>query len=536
MNLEIFKNPDPSGRMSKESFLFKNHREEYDYIIEFCGINKIFDIPFKEKVYLCLNGIKSVQLCKNTNCNNKVKFKNSTLGYNEYCSKGCISSDPNIKSMKEQKSLERFGTKTPAESKEIKEKIIKTNNAKYGANSAMCLKETQEKSKQTLIKNYGVSNPSESKELLNKRIESFKLSSYRETYKNTSLEKYGVEHPWKNKDIHDKSVNGSIESRNKLKKQSILRMIGNYKLIDLCYETGDALIKCDIDHQFTTTREFIYNRFRVKSEICTICNPICDKKSGAEVSLIKYIREIYEGRILENDRNIINPFEVDIYLPDLKMAFEYNGLWWHSSEYRESNYHFLKQRSAKERDIKLITIWEDEWIFRNETTKSFILNKIGKIDDKIFARNCKIEMVDKETSDSFLNNNHLSGKCNSSVRISLNHKDEIVCLVTFSKNGEGWELDRFCNKNYTQVIGGFSKILKSFVYLINPKYIITYSDNMVSDGDVYGKNGFKLVEELSPSYTLLVSKNREHRFYGVKENKTYPKIYNAGNKKWIWKV
>jgi len=206
MNLEIFKNPDPSGRMSKESFLFKNHREEYDYIIEFCGINKIFDIPFKEKVYLCLNGIKSVQLCKNTNCNNKVKFKNSTLGYNEYCSKGCISSDPNIKSMKEQKSLERFGTKTPAESKEIKEKIIKTNNAKYGANSAMCLKETQEKSKQTLQINYGVDNPVKSKELLNKRIESFKLSDYKESYKKKSLEKYGVDHPWMNPEIHKKTI------------------------------------------------------------------------------------------------------------------------------------------------------------------------------------------------------------------------------------------------------------------------------------------------------------------------------------------
>ena len=118
MNLEIFKNPDPSGRMSKESFLFKNHREEYDYIIEYCGVNKIFDIPFKEKVYLCLNGINSIPLCKNPNCGKIVSFRNSSLGYREYCCNRCIGSDPNIIKLKEQKSLERFGTKTPSESKE----------------------------------------------------------------------------------------------------------------------------------------------------------------------------------------------------------------------------------------------------------------------------------------------------------------------------------------------------------------------------------------------------------------------------------
>jgi len=535
MNLEIFKNSDPSGRMSKESFLFKNYREEYDHIIEYCGLNRIFDVNFKEKVYLCINGIKKVPTCKNITCEKKVKFKNSTLGYYEYCSNRCISSDPNIKNIKEQKSIQKYGTKHPSQSKEIKDKIIKTNNLKYGGNSPMCLKDIQEKSKNTLLENYGVDNPSKSQDLLKKRVDSFKLSDYKENFKKSSLEKYGVDHPWKDKYIHNKSVIGSIESRNVLKRESILRMIGNYTLINIYFETGDALIKCDIGHQFTTTREFIYNRFKIKSEICTTCNPIKEQKSGAEVSIIKYIREIYDGEVLENDRNIINPFEVDIYLPDLKISFEYNGLWWHSSEYRESNYHYLKQRNAKESGIKLITIWEDEWVHRNETVKSFILNKIGRIDNKIFARNCKIEIIDKERSDIFLNENHLSGKCNSSIRISLNYKGNIVCLTTFSRKGEGWELDRFCNKNYTQIVGGFSKILKSFINLINPKYIITYSDNMVSEGDVYQKNGFELVEEMPPSYTLLVSKNREHRFYGVKEKKIYPKIYNAGNKKWIWK-
>ena len=36
MNLDIFKKDDPSGRMSKESYIMKNYKEEYDYIINYC--------------------------------------------------------------------------------------------------------------------------------------------------------------------------------------------------------------------------------------------------------------------------------------------------------------------------------------------------------------------------------------------------------------------------------------------------------------------------------------------------------------------
>ena len=534
MNLEIFKTPDPSGRMSKELYLFKNHKEEYNYIVEYCGSNKIFDIPFKEKVYICINNLNCVPICKNLNCNNSVKFRNSTLGYLNYCSTKCISSDPNIKKIKEEKSFEKYGTKTPSESNLIKEKIIKTNNERYGGNSPMSSKKTQEMSKKTLMKNHGVDNPNRSPDLLKKRIESFKSSNYKETYKNTSIKKYGVEHPWMNKEIHKKTEITSINARNNNTKKSILKMLDTYKLIDISYETGDALIECDKNHIFSSTRNFIYNRYRIKSEICTICNPINCPKSGSEISIIKFIKEVYNNQMIENDRNIIKPFEIDIYLPELKIGFEYNGLWYHSSEYRKSNYHYLKQNKAKESDIKLITIWEDEWVYRNDAVKSFILNKLIKTPNKIFARKCKIELIGKDESDVFLNHNHLSGKCNSSVRISLKYKNEILCLITFSKKNKGWELDRFCNKNYTQVIGGFSKILKYFIRQFNPKYITTYSDNMVSDGEVYEKNGFELIGELSPSYTLLISKIRKHRFVGKNVDKLYPKIYNAGNKKWIY--
>ena len=141
MTLDIFKINDPSGKMCKESYVSKNFLEEYEYIIQKINI----EIPFKEKVYLVLNNIEK-PICKNPNCKTPVKFKNSTIGYLDYCSNKCIGSDPNIIKLKEIKSIEKYGTKTPAESNIIKEKIKKTNNLKYGGNSPMSSNKIKNKS------------------------------------------------------------------------------------------------------------------------------------------------------------------------------------------------------------------------------------------------------------------------------------------------------------------------------------------------------------------------------------------------------
>jgi len=64
---------------------------------------------------------------------------------------------------------------------------------------------------------------------------------------------------------------------------------------------------------------------------CKICNPVNTIYiSQEEISLLEYIKSIYSGSIISGDNDIIKPFEVDIYLPEKKLAIEYNGLYWHS--------------------------------------------------------------------------------------------------------------------------------------------------------------------------------------------------------------
>lgn len=566
MNLEIFKNPDPTGKMSREKFLIKNYPEEYNYIINFCQQHNLEHLLFKQKIYHTINNITNIILCKNPNCNNPVNYKNSTIGYHEYCSTKCISSDPNIKKVKEEKSILKFGTKTPAESKIIKNKIIETNNQKYGGNSPMSNVFIKYKSKKTLMKNWGVDNPSKSKEFLNKRIESFKNSDYKESYKKTSLEKYGVEHPWMNKEIHFKT----IEFFYKDYKKRIEDKIIDKNIIFIKFDKNEStnlLFKCnDCGNNFSILPYQFYGRINRNNSICTSCFPISESSSIDQIELLNFISKNYNGEILSNIKNIISPYEIDIYLPNLKIGFEFNGVFWHSDKFKDKNYHLNKNQISNKSGINIYTIWEDDWTMKREICQSFILNKLNKTDKIIYARKCEIREIKYEISRNFLNVNHLQGDCKSSIRIGLFHNNELVSLMTFSKlrlplqrfeknrnKDKHYELTRFCNKTYSSVVGGASKMLKFFINKYQPIQIETYSDNLISNGNLYEKLGFKYEHTSNPGYWYLIDGIREHRFnwrknklikMGYDKNKTeeeimlelgHYKIYNAGNKKWVFK-
>ena len=563
MNLEIFKQPDPAGKFSKEKYLIKNYPEEYDYIINFSIKNKIIDTPFKEKVYLCINDIKYIPTCKNPNCDNKVNYKNSTIGYYEYCCNKCISSDTNIKKIKEEKSIEKFGTKSPAQSKIIKDKIIETNNKKYGGNSPMSNLKIQEKSKNTLLKNYGVTCPSHNKNILYKRIENFKKSDYKITFAKTNMEKYGVTHPWKLTEIHHKTKISHF-------KDNIINKINtNYKFITCEFlkngNPSNIILYCEKCYEnFNITNWQFHSRIEnTPNQLCTNCYPIADNSSLMQIDLLNFIKDNYNGIILENSKNIINPYEIDIFLPELNLGIEFNGLHWHSDRYKNNDYHLKKWQKSIDNNINLITIWEDDWITKKDICKSFLLNKLNKTPNKIFARKCLIKEVSYNDSKVFLESNHLQGNSISSTRVGLYYNNELISLMTFGKlrlplsgiNTENeYELIRFANKINTNCVGGASRLLSSFIKNYKPKTMISYSDNLISNGNLYKKLGFEYSHTSNPGYWYIINEIREHRFnwrksklvsMGYDKNKTefeimlengYNKIFNAGNKKWILKL
>lgn len=156
---------------------------------------------------------------------------------------------------------------------------------------------------------------------------------------------------------------------------------------------------CNKRHSFKHSVKAQYER---NFEYCTECQKF--EPSTLEVEVRSFIGRIYNNEIIYNYKNIPNVSEVDIYLPELGIAFEVNGEYWHSNKIaRKNGWNSAKQKHKHKKDnclkssVRLYFIWEDDWRLNKESTmkeirealiglsKDFrILNRLESNRDKIF--------------------------------------------------------------------------------------------------------------------------------------------------------
>lgn len=465
-----------------------------------------------------------------------------------------------VKEKSKQTIKKKFGVDFISQSEKVKNKIRESNIIKWGEDHPMKNKSVLEKTKSTLIKRWGVDNISKNEEIKNKKkqtcnlnfgvdyifsnpnfIENLKknnkilwgndwfLSSpiAKEKIKNTNIEKWGVDNPSKNNLIKikiKKSLKSTIHC-------SILKE--NPEIMNIDSDNRIFSIKCDdCDSIYNITYSLFYKRREKNTTICTICNPVDRHKSGLEVKLLRLIRNNYSGTIMENFK--LSGKELDIYVPDLNLAFEFNGVYWYSDIFLEKNYHKTKSDICREKSIQLIHIWEDDWLYKFDILESMIKSKLGKIDKKVYARNCFVKPVeDIKLVKSFLDKNHIQGYVGSTLKLGIFNEKNMMGIMCFKKTKNIWELTRFCSLLNTNVVGGFSKLFKYFLENYSYEKIITFSDNGYSMGKIYSDNSFIKIKELPPDYKYVVDGIRHHKFnFRKKLPKDANRIYDAGKIKW----
>lgn len=199
-----------------------------------------------------------------------------------------------------------------------------------------------------------------------------------------------------------------------------------------------------------------------------------------ELELQEFIKSICNFEVQTNVRNIISPHELDIYIPDKKLAIEFNGNYWHYTEQKEFDYHQKKTLDCARKHIQLIHIFEYEWNNNKDMIKDFLIDRISN-KETIYARDTKVCTLDKEECNEFLSLNHLQGSLNSSIRLGLRDKNNrLVSVMTFGRprysSDNEYEVHRLCFIKHNTVIGGAEKLFKYFIDNFNPSSIVTYSD------------------------------------------------------------
>lgn len=467
-----------------------------DFLPEKCDV--------RNRMWHVLNGY-SIPLCKT--CNNvQVRWDNTNKKYREYCSLTCSSNSPSVREAVKNTNMERYGGVSPANSSIVREKMSKSMEIKYGVKIPLQSDSIKNKFRQTIQEKYGVENISQSDAIKQKKRE-------------TTKSNYGVEYTLLLPEYRDRlhTAAWSEDTREK-RKQTNKILYGKYNPNQrhISDENLDKLNEVewlyDMHYNKKYNCEYIASLLGVDRH--TVANRLKDggyeilnlaNRSSKEIEISEFISQYFNIRT--NVRDIIDG-ELDIFVPELNIAFEYCGLYWHSAERIGKDYHYKKYIKCKEKNIRLIQIFEDEYLYNKNLVLDKIKNILGKRTSKIYARNCTVTTVDYKLAKQFLDKNHIQGCGVTSINMALLFENEIVGIASFLKCKEFvYEMTRYCSKN---VIGGFSKIMKNITFKYDK--IFTFADLRWSDGLLYEKNGFYKTGFIKPDYSYCKSEKRHHKF------------------------
>ena len=267
----------------------------------------------------------------------------------------------------------------------------------------------------------------------------------------------------------------------------------------------------------------------------------------------------------QRNHTILKGKELDIFIPSLKIGIEYNGLRWHSEEFgKDHRYHLDKLNKCNEQGIKLIQIFEDEWINHRKICESKLRQICGlNTNPKIFGRKCEIrEISNKNEAYDFLDKNHIQGRTSCTVALGAYHQEELVGIMTFKREKEGyWDLNRFATGINYQCVGIGGKLFKYFTKHYDFKEIKSFADRRWTTDptdNLYIKLGFEFDSFVEPTYWYYNPKvdryKRFHKFgfrkqslhnqYGLPLEMTeremtttlgYTRIWDCGLIKYIYK-
>lgn len=325
---------------------------------------------------------EAVEKMKNTN---RVKYGVDCIFQREdVIQKAKINSHTDIVNNKRKQTIQnKYNVNSILEIKEIHDKGVEASKSK----------EVHDKIKQTNLNKYGVTNPLQQQYVKDKLKSNETKQKRNQSIINTNMTKYDVQWPAQRAEVIDKQIETNL---NKYGTKSFLEtdicknkfteiknnLIDNYiqnnytPRLHLISKYGQGWLSLNIPEIIDKGIAFIDNKYIKQIEDYYYRDRTNRSNSNIEQEIYTYIRQIYTGPLKKNNRNIIYPFELDYYFPELNLAIEINGTYWHSNLFKDKDYHFNKSLLCKNKNIRLIHIYEFEWINQQDYIKSVIYNAI----------------------------------------------------------------------------------------------------------------------------------------------------------------
>lgn len=486
-----------SVRFNKKS-LFYNENKNIMRVIE-----QSFGDTMSEKIYCILNDITTKPICLNENCNNEVSFDYFTTGYKQYCSQQCVKTSKlmveRVLSTKQKKygnknynnrrkaketMMDRFGFESSNQSELIKIKKKKTCQRKYGVDSPIQNKHIKTKMIDTNNKKYGVPFTTQTQNMKEKSSNTKKLRYGDKNFNNRKKAKETMQHKYNghptNSTIHINDYDN----------------LYNLGFIRLHFFDSENYFDLDkyLDY-FNVSQIVFYKGLRIKYPDVFKCRPHLpiSKKERSLFNSLNVLNKI------QSDKHILKGKELDIFLPDKRIAIEFNGLYWHSEEKGKSkDYHLDKTNKCEKKGIKLIHIFEHEWDYNKEAVLDKI-HKLTKVTIKKEFKNVNVKEINCKIKKEFFRQNDFDVVKNSNLNVGVYENDELISVCTFTyKKNNAIMIKNYATKNKVCFEKTLHHIISYLKYSKKFSKIIFASNKCYHDNEEFMKCGFIKVNTTKP--------------------------------------
>lgn len=415
--------------------------------------------------------------------------------------------------------VKRYGAPSKAVAPEAAVRRAQTNVQRYGAPHPMQSAEIKEKAKNTTLERYGVPYV-------------VMATTVREKSRKTMRERYGVEHTLQSPVLKEKHAQTCLKNhgvRNPFE-HPVLWQKARESFVKTCQEKyGGA-----------------------------------QPKYGQAESALAALLEQWTSHDVLRGHTLSNGLQVDLLIPSLALGIEYCGLHWHNEQSphpRERLYHRNKQEAAKRDGLRLLTIFEDEWLQHRAAVENRLKSILGVHTVRLGARQCGVTEMPPAEAQEFCAMHHLQGAGSHPVKAwKLTHADQTVgCLVLARHHRHGFDsavvLSRLVFRTDTSVAGGASRLWSAASrWARDAGYasVISWSDDRWSEGAIYEKLRFTMEAALPPDFTYVVtacprkriSKQSQKQTFTTRApgvtlrdaeiEKGFSRVWDCGHKRWVY--
>lgn len=198
--------------------------------------------------------------------------------------------------------------------------------------------------------------------------------------------------------------------------------------------------------------------------------------------------------------------EIDIYIPELKLAIEFNGLIWHSEinslqQGKDKRRDYNKFLLCKKKQLSHILLYEDEFLYKYEQVLNFLEYHLD-VQRPVSDADVYAKLIKGTTGKEFYNRHAMYPANNKSqyIGLYLKHVNILLGVVAITRHQEKIEINGYAWLPEKNVKNSWYRCRQVIDQTFRPKKVAYLSDNRLNQEDFAYAMNLRPVANAEPMY------------------------------------